>query len=53
MFLIGKLLIAVGICLQAYILCKDQNEITTFDNQLNAFLKRCEDIPPDVGKLLK
>lgn len=42
---LGKLLIAVGICFQAYTLYEDKASATAFDTRLATVLKSCNCIP--------
>ena len=44
---IGKLLIAVGICFQAYTLFEDKQTAAAFNGKLSTCLKTCEIIPAE------
>ena len=50
---LGKLLIAVGICFQAYTLYEDKASATAFDSRLATVLKSCDFIPSDIQAHIK
>lgn len=50
---LGKLLIAVGLCFQAYTLYEDKASATAFDSRLATVLKSCDCIPADIQAHLK
>ena len=50
---IGKVLITVSLCFQAYILFSDANVIQTFNKQLQTVLTSCDCIPPNITALLQ
>lgn len=50
---VGKLLIALGLCYQAYLLFEHKATVTTFDNQLTTSLKSCHIIPAEIQAHLK
>lgn len=50
---VGKLLIAVGLCFQAYTLYEDKASATAFDSRLATVLKDCDCIPADIQAHLK
>lgn len=49
----GKLLVAIGICFQAYTLFESKSAATTFDNRLNTVLAACNCIPADIQQHIK
>ena len=50
---LGKFLIAVSLCFQAYILFSDSNTINLFNKQLNTLLTKCDCISTQVAQLLQ
>ncbi len=50
---IGKFLIAVSLCFQAYVLFSDVNAISIFNKQLQTVLTSCDCIPPNIAALLE
>jgi|JI10StandDraft_1071094.scaffolds.fasta_scaffold39264_3 hypothetical protein len=50
---VGKLLIALGLCYQAYTLYENKASATLFDNQLAIALKPCHIIPADIQHQIK
>lgn len=50
---VGKLLIAVGLCFQAYTLYEDKASAVAFDSRLATVLKSCDCIPADIQAHLK
>ena len=50
---VGKLLIALGLWYQAYLLFEHKATATTFDNQLTTSLKSCHIIPAEIQAHLK
>lgn len=50
---LGKLLIAVSICFQAYQLYEDRATATAFDARLATVLKSCDYIPADIQAHIK
>jgi hypothetical protein len=50
---LGKLLIAVGICFQAYTLYEDKTTALAFDTRLSTVLKSCDCIPADIQAHIK
>ena len=50
---LGKFLIAVSLCFQAYILFEDNNTITLFNKQLQVVIAHCDCITHDVAILLQ
>lgn len=49
----GKLLVAIGICFQAYLLFEDKASATAFNSRLGTVLNTCDIIPADIKDLLK
>ena len=49
---IGKILLVVGLCLQAYLLLLDKSTIASFQNDLASTLKRHQFIPNDIATFL-
>ncbi len=50
---VGKLLIALGLCYQAYTLFENKSTATTFDSQLTTALRPLHVIPADIQLLIK
>lgn len=50
---LGKLLIAIGLCFEAYTLFHDKTSATAFDTRLGTVLQSCDCIPADIQALLK
>ena len=50
---LGKFLIAVSLCFQAYILFEDNNTITLFNKQLQVVIAHCDCITHDIAILLQ
>ena len=50
---LGKFLMAVSLCFQAYILFEDNNTITLFNKQLQVVIGNCDCITPDIAILLQ
>ena len=50
---LGKLLVALGICFQAYTLFESKSAATSFDNRLNTVLTACNCIPADIQAHIK
>lgn len=51
--ILGKFLMAVSLCFQAYVLFQDNNTITLFNKQLQVVIANCECITPDIAILLQ
>lgn len=49
----GKLFIAVGLCLQAYLLFANPSVSQNFDATATTMLSSCDCLPPEVSALLK
>jgi hypothetical protein len=51
--LIGKLIIAITLCFQAYVLLTDSAVISAFSKETVGMLTTCNCIPPNIGDLIK
>lgn len=50
---VGKLLVALGICFQAYTLFESKSAATVFDNRVNTLLHSCHCIPAEIQGHIK
>lgn len=50
---LGKLLVAVGICFEAYTLYHDKSSATSFDTRLVPILRSCDFVPADIQGHIK
>ncbi len=50
---LGKLLVAIGICFQAYLLFEDKTTATSFNSRLSTVLSSCDCIPAEIKVHLK
>lgn len=50
---VGKLLIAIGLCYQAYNLWENKATASAFDTRANALVHSCSSIPSDIQEHIK